>query len=37
MSDFAVTVGRESSAIATYDDACAHLGGVMFDEFCVGG
>jgi hypothetical protein len=37
MSGFAVTVGRESCAAGTYDNACAHMGGVKFDEFCVGG
>jgi hypothetical protein len=37
MSGFAVTVGRESVAVGTYDDARAHMGRVMFDEICVGG
>jgi hypothetical protein len=37
MSGIAVTVGRESLAVRTYDDARAHMGGVKFDEFCVGG
>jgi hypothetical protein len=37
MSDFAVTVGPESCAVGTYDNARAHMGRVKFDEFCVGG
>jgi hypothetical protein len=37
MSGIAVTVGRESCATGTYDDARAHMRRVKFDEFCVGG
>jgi hypothetical protein len=37
MSGFAVTVGRESCATGTYDDAGAHMGKVKFDEYCVEG
>jgi hypothetical protein len=35
MSGFAVTVGRESCAIGTYDDARPHMGAVRLREFCV--
>jgi hypothetical protein len=37
VSGFAVTLGRESCATGTYDDAPAHMGRVISDEFCVGG
>ena len=35
MSGFAVTVGPQSCALGTYDDARAHMGGVKLREFCV--
>jgi hypothetical protein len=35
MSDFVVTVGAESCAPGTYDDARTLMGGVRLREFCV--